>query len=54
MEKWQAEGQPEAGLLLREKTHELLAGLAAPDDYDDLTRKGSELIELVARKKRKP
>jgi trimethylamine--corrinoid protein Co-methyltransferase len=54
MEKWRAEGQPEAGLLLREKTHELLAGLAAPDDYDDLTRKGSELIELVARKKRKP
>jgi len=47
MERWQAEGQPEAKQILREKTQDLLAGLTAPDDYDDLMGRGEEFINRV-------
>jgi trimethylamine--corrinoid protein Co-methyltransferase len=45
MERWQSEGQPAAGQVLREKTRALLADLSAPEDYGDLIRKGTEFIE---------
>ncbi|MBC8335687.1 MAG: trimethylamine methyltransferase family protein [Anaerolineales bacterium] len=47
MEKWQAEGQPEARDLLREKTQALLQDLPAPDDYDVLIGKGEEYINSL-------
>jgi trimethylamine--corrinoid protein Co-methyltransferase len=47
MERWLAEGQPGAKQILREKTQDLLAGLTAPDDYDDLMGRGEEFINRV-------
>ena len=44
MERWQAEGRPDARKVLREKTRDLLAGLPVPEDYDELVGKGSEFI----------
>lgn len=44
MERWQAEGQPEARQVLREKTQSMLADLSAPDDYDELIGKGTAFI----------
>ena len=44
MERWQAERQPDARQVLREKTQALLADLPAPDDYDELVEKGSKFI----------
>lgn len=44
MEKWQAEGQPDARQVLREKTRALLAELPAPEDYEELTAKGDAFI----------
>jgi trimethylamine--corrinoid protein Co-methyltransferase len=44
MEKWQAEGQPEARQVLREKTQDMISNLSAPDDYDELVGKGEEYI----------
>jgi len=44
MEQWQAEGQPEAKAVLRERTRQLIADAAAPDDYDDLLARGQALI----------
>jgi trimethylamine--corrinoid protein Co-methyltransferase len=45
MERWQAEGQPEARQVLREKTCVLLADLSASDDYEELVGRGSEFIK---------
>jgi trimethylamine:corrinoid methyltransferase-like protein len=45
MERWQAEGQPEARRVLREKTQAMLADLSVPDDYEDLVGKGTEFIQ---------
>ena len=47
MEHWQAEGRPEAGQVLRERTRALLADLSTPEDYDDLVGKGSEYIKSM-------
>ncbi|MFZ5818980.1 MAG: trimethylamine methyltransferase family protein [Chloroflexota bacterium] len=44
MEKWQAEGQPDARQALREKTRALLADLSAPEDYEDVMAKGEAFI----------
>ena len=49
MEKWQAEGQPSARQVLREKTQSLLADLPVPDDYGELVGRGSEFIENLAK-----
>jgi len=46
MERWQAEGQPEARRILREKTQSLLAEESAPDDYDELIGKGEAFINM--------
>jgi trimethylamine--corrinoid protein Co-methyltransferase len=47
MEKWQAEGQPEARQVLREKTQVLLNDLSVPEDGDALVRKGKEYIKSL-------
>jgi trimethylamine:corrinoid methyltransferase-like protein len=47
MERWQAEGRPEARQVLREKTQAMLADLSAPDDYADLVGKGTEFIQKL-------
>ena len=44
MERWQANGKPEARQVLREKTQTLLAELSAPDDYDEIVGRGREFI----------
>jgi trimethylamine--corrinoid protein Co-methyltransferase len=44
MENWQKAGEPPARQVLREKTRELLASAPAPDDHDELIRKGEEFI----------
>jgi trimethylamine:corrinoid methyltransferase-like protein len=47
MEHWQAEGQPEARQVLRDKTQAMLADLSALEDYDDLIGKGNEFIQKL-------
>jgi len=47
MERWQAEGQPAACQVLREKTRSLLADLSAPDDYEELLAKGNQYIKSM-------
>jgi trimethylamine---corrinoid protein Co-methyltransferase len=47
MERWQAEGQPAARQVLREKTRALLADLPVPEDYEDLLGKGREFIDSL-------
>lgn len=47
MEKWQAEGEPGIGRILREKTQALLADAPAPDDHDDLLGRGEALISRL-------
>ncbi len=44
IEKWQGEGMPKADKLLRERTCALLESAPAPDDRDELMRRGEELI----------
>jgi trimethylamine--corrinoid protein Co-methyltransferase len=44
MEKWQAEGQPQARQVLREATLATLQELPVPPDYDQLVGKGEEFI----------
>ena len=46
MEKWQEAGQPDARQVLREKTQSILADLSAPDDYDEIMKKGNHFIHL--------
>jgi trimethylamine--corrinoid protein Co-methyltransferase len=50
MEKWQAEGQPEARQVLREKTQELINNLPEPIDYEYLIGKGTEYIKSLSSK----
>lgn len=47
MEKWQAEGQPAARQILREKTQAMIQTLSAPDDYAELIGRGNELIKAL-------
>jgi trimethylamine--corrinoid protein Co-methyltransferase len=47
MERWQAEGQPAARQVLREKTRALLSDLPAPEGYEELLGKGSEYIKSL-------
>ena len=51
MEQWQAEGQPEARWVLRQRTQELLANLPAPENCNALTRKGEEFIQSFVKSK---
>ena len=48
MEKWQAEEQPSARHILREKTQALLADLSAPDDCEELVGKGADFIKKLS------
>jgi trimethylamine--corrinoid protein Co-methyltransferase len=50
MEKWQAEGQPVARQVLREKTQAMLADLSAPDDYKELVGKGEVSAQMLSKK----
>jgi trimethylamine--corrinoid protein Co-methyltransferase len=50
MERWQAEGQPAARQVLREKTSALLANLPAPDDYEELMGRGGAFIHDFERR----
>jgi trimethylamine--corrinoid protein Co-methyltransferase len=45
LEKWQAQGGPKAGELLRKYTRELLDGLTAPEDHADLIARGEAFIK---------
>ena len=47
MEKWQAQGQPNARQLLLEKTRSLIQNLTAPDNYEELIREGEEHIKSL-------
>ncbi|HTP02077.1 MAG TPA: trimethylamine methyltransferase family protein [Anaerolineales bacterium] len=47
IEKWQSEGMPDAKKLLRERTCALLESAPAPDDCDELMRKGEEIIGKI-------
>ena len=47
MEKWQANGQPDARQVLREKTQALIQDLRTPDDYTELIAKGEERIRSL-------
>ena len=47
MEKWQAQGQPDARQVLREKTQALIQSLPSPDDYAELIAKGEEYIRAL-------
>jgi trimethylamine--corrinoid protein Co-methyltransferase len=47
MEKWQAAGRPQAIDLLREHTRQLLAGLQAPEDHDELMARGEAFIKRI-------
>jgi trimethylamine--corrinoid protein Co-methyltransferase len=44
IEKWQAEGMPEAKQLLRERTRALLESAPAPEDCEEVMRRGEEMI----------
>ena len=44
LEKWQANGQPEAKALLRQHTQALIDSASAPDDHAELLAKGEALI----------
>ena len=47
MEKWQAEGRPQAIDLLRAHTRQLLDGLQAPEDHDELMGRGEAFIRRI-------
>jgi trimethylamine--corrinoid protein Co-methyltransferase len=44
MEKWESQGRPAAGQVLREYALDQLAGLGAPEDYDLLREEGENFI----------
>lgn len=50
MEKWQVEGQPDSGQVLRKKTQDLINELPEPIDYEYLIGKGTEYIKLLSSK----
>jgi len=45
MEKWQAEGAPDAKAVLRERTRQLIADAPAPEDHDEILARGEALID---------
>ncbi|MBW8011819.1 MAG: hypothetical protein FVQ83_11375 [Chloroflexi bacterium] len=49
-EKWQKLGEPDAMLMLKEYTRDLLSDLAAPEDNAELLGKGEAFIEEMVRK----
>jgi trimethylamine:corrinoid methyltransferase-like protein len=49
LEKWQAQGCPQATDRLRRYTRQLLDELDAPDDYADLIARGESFIHSVGR-----
>jgi trimethylamine--corrinoid protein Co-methyltransferase len=49
MEKWQANGRPPAIDLLREHTRQLLDGLQAPEDHDELMGRGEAFIQRISK-----
>jgi trimethylamine--corrinoid protein Co-methyltransferase len=46
-EEWSKLGQPDAVLMIKEYTRDLLAGLTPPDDQGDLIKKGEAFIEAL-------
>jgi hypothetical protein len=46
MEKWIAAGQPHVQKKLSDYTINFLNDLPAPDDHEELMRKGEEFIQL--------
>jgi trimethylamine:corrinoid methyltransferase-like protein len=44
LEKWVEIGSPRADSLVRERAIDLLENAPAPDDHDEVLRKGEELI----------
>ena len=50
MEKWLAAGQPHVQTRLKEYGVEFLKDLPAPEDHEELIRKGEEFIEAWTRK----
>jgi hypothetical protein len=51
MEKWLAAGQPHVQTRLKEYGVEFLKDLPAPEDHEELIRKGEEFIEEWERKR---
>jgi trimethylamine---corrinoid protein Co-methyltransferase len=47
MEKWQAEGQPQARQVLRTATRVIMQDLPVPDDYAQLVEKGEQFIKKL-------
>jgi trimethylamine--corrinoid protein Co-methyltransferase len=47
MEKWQAEGAPQAQTILRKYTQQLIETAPAPEDHDELIAKGEEYIKSL-------
>ena len=47
MEKWQAQGQPDARQVLRDKTQAMIQNLSTPDDYAGLIAKGEKYIRAL-------
>lgn len=47
MEKWQAEGQPGARQVLREKTQSMISSLEEPQDYAEIISKGEAFIRSL-------
>jgi hypothetical protein len=43
----QAEDQPEARQVLREKTRDIMANLSVPEDYEELIRRGTTFIKQI-------
>jgi len=47
MERWQAEGQPDADKVLREKTQDILTNLPIPDGYEEIIARGEAYIKRL-------
>ncbi len=47
LEKWQAQGRPDAGAHLREYTRDLLQSLQQPDDHAEMVAKGTGFISTL-------
>jgi trimethylamine--corrinoid protein Co-methyltransferase len=47
LEKWQGQGRPQAVELLRRHTLELMEGLEAPEDYEEMMKRGERFIERM-------
>ena len=45
LEKWEELGNPKMEQLLRDRTVELLSNQEAPDDHDEIIRRGEEFLE---------